>query len=65
MIISNDIMHHRMALLEERVFRRWCTSHIVNNNFTIHLEKVKEEFMIAFWALGLLFSDEVEGNDIV
>ena len=63
MVISNDKMRdHRLELpLEERAFRRWCTSHIVNYNFTEYVEDSTEERTITFSAAGL-FSDEIQGN---
>ena len=62
MVISNDKMRdHRMELLEERSFRRWCTSHIVNYNFTEFVENAREERTISFRAADL-FSDEIQGN---
>ncbi|KAL3783780.1 hypothetical protein ACHAW5_000603 [Stephanodiscus triporus] len=62
MVISNDKMRdHRMDLLEERSFRRWCTSHIVNYNFTEFVENSREERTISFRASDL-FSDEIQGN---
>jgi hypothetical protein len=62
MVISNDKMRdHRMDLLEERAFRRWCTSHIVNYNFTEFVENSMEERTITFRAADL-FSDEIQGN---
>ena len=63
MVISNDKMRdHRLELpLEERAFRRWCTSHIVNYNFTEFVENSMDERTITFIAAGL-FSDEIQGN---
>ena len=63
MVITNDKMRdHKMDLLEERSFRRWCCSHIVNYNFTEFIENSKEERTIRFHAADL-FSDEIQGND--
>lgn len=62
MVITNDKMRdHKMELLEERSFRRWCCSHIVNYNFTEFIENSKEERTIRFHAADL-FSDEIQGN---
>ena len=62
MVISNDKMRdHKMDLLEERAFRRWCCSHIVNYNFTEFIEVASEERDITFHASDL-FSDEIQGN---
>lgn len=62
MVISNDKMRdHKMELLEERAFRRWCCSHIVNYNFTEFIEHQWEEREITFHAADL-FSDEIQGN---
>jgi hypothetical protein len=63
MVISNDKMRdHKMELLDERSFRRWCCSHIVNYNFTEFVENSKEERTISFHSADL-FSDEIQGND--
>ena len=63
MVISNDKMRdHKMELLEERAFRRWCCSHIVNYNFTEFIENQWEEREISFHADDL-FSDEIQGNE--
>ena len=62
MVISNDKMRdHKMELLEERAFRRWCCSHIVNYNFTEFIEDAREERDIMFHAADV-FSDEIQGN---
>lgn len=62
MVITNDKMRdHKMELLEERSFRRWCCSHIVNYNFTEYIENSKEERTICFHAADL-FSDEIQCN---
>ncbi len=62
MVITNDKMRdHKMELLEERSFRRWCCSHIVNYNFTEYIENSKEERTIRFHAADLS-SDEIQGN---
>jgi len=63
LVISNDKMRdHKMDLLEERAFRRWCCSHIVNYNFTDFIENSWEEREIRFCAADL-FSDEIQGNE--
>ena len=62
MVISNDKMRdHKMDLLEERAFRRWCCSHIVNYNFTEFVENSTEPREISFRAADV-FSDEIQGN---
>jgi hypothetical protein len=63
MVISNDKMRdHKMDLLEERSFRRWCCSHIVNYNFTEFVENSTEPREISFHAADV-FSDEIQGNE--
>lgn len=63
MVISNDKMRdHKMDLLEERAFRRWCCSHIVNYNFTDFIENKEEEREITFHNADV-FSDEIQGNE--
>lgn len=52
---------HKMDLLEERAFRRWCCSHIVNYNFTEYIENQWEEREINFMAADV-FSDEIQSN---
>jgi len=62
MVISNDKMRdHKMDLLEERAFRRWCCSHIVNYNFTEYIENHTEEREITFNNADV-FSDEIQVN---
>ncbi len=62
MVISNDKMRdHKMDLLEERAFRRWCCSHIINYNFTEFIEDASEEREISFHVADL-FSDEIQAN---
>lgn len=62
MVITNDKMRdHKMELLEERAFRRWCCSHIVNYNFTEYIENQSDERTISFCAADV-FSDEIQGN---
>lgn len=63
MAISNDKMRdHKMDLLDERSFRRWCCSHIVNYNFTEYVEDQRDEREISFHAADV-FSDEIQRND--
>lgn len=63
MVISNDKMRdHKMDLLEERAFRRWCCSHIVNYNFAEFIANSTEEREISFYASDV-FSDEIQGNE--
>ena len=62
MVITNDKMRdHKMELLEERAFRRWCCSHIVNYNFTTFIMNEWDEREISFHAADV-FSDEIQGN---
>ena len=62
-VISNDKMRdHKMDLLDERSFRRWACSHIVNYNFTEYIEDQQEEREISFHAADI-FSDEIQGNE--
>lgn len=64
--ITNDRMRdHRLELLDERSFRRWCCSHIVNYNFTGgHIENYYDEDAreITFAAADI-FSDEIQCNE--
>mmetsp|Transcript_25016 Transcript_25016/g.52561 ORF Transcript_25016/g.52561 Transcript_25016/m.52561 type:complete len:848 (-) Transcript_25016:2057-4600(-) len=63
MVISNDKMRdHKLDLLEERSFRRWCCSHVVNYHFTEYIEDQREERNITFHAADI-FSDEIQGNE--
>lgn len=63
MVISNDKMRdHKMDLLEERAFRRWCCNHIVNYNFAEFIANSTEEREISFYASDV-FSDEIQGNE--
>jgi len=64
MVISNDKMRdHKMDLLDERAFRRWCCSHIVNYDFEEFIEDHTEERAIHFRAADV-FSDEIQGNAV-
>ena len=59
MAITNDKMRdHRMDLLDERAFRRWCCSHIVNYDFEEYVEDPAEERAVRFRAADV-FSDEI------
>ena len=63
--ITNDRMRdHRLELLDERSFRRWCCSHIVNYNFTGTLDNYYDEDTreITFQAANV-FSDEIQCNE--
>ena len=61
-VISNDKMRdHKLDLLDERSFRRWCCSHVVNYNFTEFIENQSDEREISFHAADI-FSDEIQGN---
>jgi len=56
MLISNDQMRdHKLELLEPRLFRRWCSSHIVN--YSVKNNKTE----ISFFAADF-FSREIQGN---
>jgi len=62
-VISNDKMRdHKDELLDEREFRRWACSHIVNYNFTEFIEDQRDEREISFHAADI-FSDEIQGNE--
>jgi len=62
MVVTNDKMRdHKMDLLDERAFRRWCCSHIVNYDFEERIEHQWEERAIRFRAADV-FSDEIQGN---
>lgn len=62
-VISNDKMRdHKDELLDEREFRRWACSHIVNYNFTEFIEDQRDEREISFYAADI-FSDEIQGNE--
>ena len=62
LVVTNDKMRdHKMELLDERSFRRWCCSHIVNYNFTEFIENQWEEREFAFHEADV-FSDEIQGN---
>jgi hypothetical protein len=63
MVISNDRMRdHRLDLLDERSFRRWCCSHIVNYNYTEYIEDMADDREITFHAADI-FSDEIQCNE--
>lgn len=62
MLITNDQMRdHRWELLEPRLFRRWCSCHIVNYNLTEFVEDEWEERTAEFCAADF-FSHEIQGN---
>jgi pentatricopeptide repeat protein len=62
-VISNDKMRdHKDDLLDERAFRRWACSHIVNYNFTEYIEGQQDEREISFHAADI-FSDEIQRNE--
>lgn len=62
-VISNDKMRdHKLDLLDERSFRRWACSHIVNYKFTEFIEDQQDEREISFRAADI-FSDEIQGNE--
>ena len=52
-----------MDLIEERAFRRWWCSHIVNYRFDEFVEDQREEREIRFHAADV-FSDEIQGNPV-
>lgn len=63
--ITNDRMRdHRLELLDERSFRRWCCSHIVNYNYTGLLEHfgAQDDRDITFHCADS-FSDEIQSNE--
>lgn len=62
MLITNDQMRdHRWELLEARLFRRWCSCHIVNYDLTEYVEDEWEERRVKFCAADF-FSREIQGN---
>ena len=62
MLVTNDQMRdHRWDLLEPRLFRRWCSCHIVNYNISEFVEDEWEEREVDFCAADF-FSNEIQGN---
>lgn len=62
MLVTNDQMRdHKLELLEPRLFRRWCSCHIVNYNFTAFEEDEWEDRDIIF-SQADFFSKEIQGN---
>ena len=62
MVITNDKMRdHRLDLLEERAFRRWRCSHMVNYDFAEFDETPPNEREISLAAADV-FSDEIQDN---
>lgn len=63
MLVTNDQMRdHKWDLLEPRLFRRWCSCHIVNYNFTEFLEDEWADREVDFCAADF-FSNEIQGNE--
>ena len=61
-LITNDQMRdHKLELLEPRLFRRWCSSHIVNYSFPAYVDNYAEEREITFQTADF-FSHEIQGN---
>ena len=61
-LITNDQMRdHKLELLEPRLFRRWCSSHIVNYSFPPYAKDEAEEREIDFKPADF-FSYEIQGN---
>jgi len=62
MLMTNDQMRdHKLELLEPRLFRRWCSSYIVNYDFDPMLDGEGEDREITFEATDS-FSREIQGN---
>lgn len=62
MLITNDQMRdHSLELLEPRLFRRWCSCHIVNYDFPEPYDDQWEERPVEFHAADF-FSHEIQGN---
>ena len=62
MLITNDQMRdHKLELLEPRLFRRWCSCHIVNYNFPDSYNDEWEERPLDFYPADA-FSREIQCN---
>jgi hypothetical protein len=62
MLVTNDQMRdHKLDLLEARMFRRWCSCHIVNYNFTEFYLNEWEKRLVEFFPADF-FSREIQGN---
>lgn len=62
MLITNDQMRdHRWDLLDPRLFRRWCSCHIVNYNLTDFVDDDWADREVDFCAADF-FSNEIQGN---
>lgn len=62
MLITNDRMRdHKLELLDPRLFRRWCSCHIVNYNITSAGDDETEVREVEFCAADF-FSREIQGN---
>jgi hypothetical protein len=62
MLITNDQMRdHKLELLEPRLFRRWCSCHIVNFNFPDPYENEWDDRPIELTPADF-FSREIQGN---
>lgn len=55
---------HRWDLLEPRLFRRWCSCHIVNYNFTEFVEDKWEDGRQVDFCAADFFSNEMQGNPV-
>lgn len=62
MLITNDQMRdHKLELLEPRLFRRWCSCHIVNYSFPDSYSDEWDERTLDFYPADV-FSREIQGN---
>lgn len=62
LLLTNDQMRdHKLEILEPRLFRRWCSCHIVNYNLTDVGENEWEEGEIQLYPADF-FSREIQGN---
>jgi hypothetical protein len=62
MVITNDQMRdHHLDLIERRLFRRWCSCHIVNYDFASYEEDEWLERNIMFTSMDF-FSNEIQSN---
>jgi hypothetical protein len=62
MLITNDQMRdHRLALLEERLFRRWTSCHIVNYSIINREASDGDDREVKFFPADC-FSREIQGN---
>lgn len=62
MLITNDQMRdHKLELLEPRLFRRWCSCHVVNYSFPDSYSDEWDERPLDFYPADV-FSREIQGN---